>query len=60
MSEKPRVVYGPTKNKDLYACIQCPACGRKAWIDREQYRGEVSMVCECGWHETYDLQEENG
>jgi len=58
MGKKPLVVYGPTKNGDLFACIQCPACGRKGWIDREQYEGETSIVCECGWHETHDLREE--
>lgn len=56
MSKKPLVVYGPTKNGDLFACVQCPACGRKGWIDRERYEGKVSIVCECGWHETHDLR----
>ena len=58
MTEKPRIVYGPTRNEDVYACVQCPACGRKGWIDREQFRGGVSMICKCGWHETHDLREE--
>ena len=56
MSEKPRIIYA-TKNDADYALVQCPACGFKAWIDSEQFRGEVSMICECGWHETHDLRE---
>ena len=56
---RPRIIRGPTKSKDWCALIQCLACDRKAWIDREQYEGAVSIVCECGWHETHDLREEN-
>ena len=36
--------------------IRCPDCGLVGAIDQEQFEGKVSMVCKCGWHETWDLR----
>ncbi len=38
--------------------LECPKC--KVWgeIDNDMYKGKVSMVCACGWHETIDLSRE--
>lgn len=37
--------------------IQCPNCGIYGTIDREQFRGEVSIDCpDCPYHETHDLR----
>lgn len=54
---KPRLIK-TTNKENLAAVVQCPKCERKAWVDREQFEGKVSMVCECGWHETHDLRGE--
>ena len=54
-SSKPRLLKGPLKGDEWHALIQCPECFREAWIDRDQFEGRVSIVCECGWHETHNL-----
>jgi len=38
--------------------LECPKC--KIWgeIDNDMYHGNVSIVCDCGWHETRDLYKE--
>lgn len=30
--------------------FRCPDCKGLGTIDRDQYEGKVSVVCECGWH----------
>jgi hypothetical protein len=57
---EPRVIRGPLNTLEWTALIECPDCQRKAWIDREQYEGKISIVCECGWHETHDLTGKTG
>ena len=32
--------------------FQCPECQVKGSIDQDQAEGRVSIVCECGMHET--------
>lgn len=50
---------GQTGPLDEYAKIyfECPKCLRWAGCHPEQFFGRVSMVCECGWHETHNLAE---
>ncbi len=38
--------------------LQCPGCGQWGYIDDDQYRGKVSIECECGFHKTINLEEE--
>ena len=39
---------------------RCPGCSRWGFIDKEQYRGEVSIDCpECEFHETVNLAEKS-
>ncbi len=38
---------------------RCPQCGIWADLDEDQYHGRVSMLCECGYHETYNFQEDD-
>jgi len=38
--------------------FKCPGCGIWGFIDDEQYRGKVSIQCECGFHKTIDLSKE--
>ena len=39
------------------AVIRCPGCKGSGNIDRDQYEGTVSILCEfCGYHETHDLR----
>lgn len=46
--------------KAFVAWANCPGCGLRARIDRDQYRGDVSVDCpECGYHETHDHREED-
>lgn len=46
------------KNEQRTAYIRCPECGHQAWIDREQWCGEVSIDCPaCPYHETVDMRE---
>jgi len=35
---------------------QCPDCGIWGELDDDQYHGRVSMLCECGYHETHKFQ----
>jgi hypothetical protein len=49
---KPRIIY------DLGcdgAVVQCPECEVAGQIGADQVRGDVSIKCECGYHETHDL-----
>jgi Zn ribbon nucleic-acid-binding protein len=34
--------------------LQCPQCQSLGVIDDDQYHGRVSVLCECGYHETKD------
>ena len=40
--------------------FRCPKCGRIGTIDGEQYRGQVSIMCEppCDFHETVNVEQE--
>lgn len=44
----------PQKN----ASIECPFCGQRGIIDWEQLHGEVSIRCDCGYHDTHDLTDQ--
>jgi len=35
----------------------CPGCGIWGVIDDDQFCGRVSILCECGFHETINLAE---
>jgi len=37
--------------------VRCPKCGVWGVIDDDQFHGRVSILCECGFHETVDLAE---
>ena len=36
---------------------RCPGCGTWGVIDDDQFHGRVSILCECGFHETMNLAE---
>jgi len=40
------------------ATIECPECERYGTIDWDQLNGKVSIVCDCGYHETHDLTDQ--
>lgn len=53
---KPIVVKEPFQLDGETVCrIRCPACRYEGLIDDDQYHGRVSIVCDCGYHETHDL-----
>ena len=33
----------------------CPNCGVWGYIDDDQFFGRVSILCDCGFHETINL-----
>jgi len=35
--------------------IRCPGCGVWGIIDDDQFHGRVSILCDCGFHETINL-----
>ena len=37
--------------------VCCPKCGVWGIIDDDQFHGRVSILCECGFHETVNLAE---
>jgi len=37
--------------------MRCPGCGTWADLDDDQWHGRVSILCDCGFHETLDLAE---
>ena len=37
--------------------VCCPGCGVWGIIDDDQFHGRVSILCECGFHETINLAE---
>lgn len=53
---KPKIIF-EGNNDARYASLTCPKCGIVASIDRDQYEGRVSILCDCGWHETIDFRE---
>jgi len=60
LTDKPTLLKGPLHSFEWYAQISCPSCGYVAWIDREQFEGKVSIMCDkedCSYHETRDLRE---
>ena len=38
------------------AYLRCPGCQQVARADHDQIDGRVSLLCECGYHETHDLR----
>ena len=47
-------------HQSLKALIECPECNLKAWIDQDQYYGEISIDCpECEFHKTINFNNEN-
>ncbi len=35
--------------------LVCPDCGVKGDLDDDQFNGRVSILCDCGFHKTVDL-----
>ena len=35
--------------------VKCPRCNTWGLVDADQVHGRVSMECECGFHETHDI-----
>ena len=57
---KPRIVCAPgeCEKPEHEHAIECPSCKQTGFIDEDQYRGKVSVICPrpgCGYHETHDL-----
>lgn len=40
---------------EVYATAICPHCNTLSVMDKDQYYGKVSILCDCGYHETHDL-----
>lgn len=38
--------------------FQCPLCEVFGEIDNDQFHGRISILCDCGFHETIDLAKE--
>lgn len=56
--DEPKVIYPPNPTATTaHFLVELP-CTHVSWIDREQWAGEVSIECECGWHETVDLRDQ--
>lgn len=52
----PSVNYLFPDSETQTAYVRCQ-CGHAGWIDRDQWRGEVSIDCPaCSYHETVDLR----
>ena len=52
---RPKVIARST-DCDGGALVECPVCKTQALADRSQIAGAVSMICDCGYHETHDLR----
>ncbi len=52
---KPRVVASSVAAEGG-ALVECPTCRTQALADHDQVAGRVSMICDCGYHETHDLR----
>ena len=37
--------------------FKCPDCNVWGYIDDDQYNGRVSILCNCGFHQTINLKE---
>lgn len=35
--------------------MECPDCKEWGSLDEDQYNGRVSILCDCGFHETIDF-----
>lgn len=35
--------------------FQCPKCNIRGSLDDDQFHGRVSILCDCGFHETIDV-----
>lgn len=51
--------HGPLRNVRQFSWDigygNCPSCGLRAQLDRDQMRGKVSVDCpQCEYHETHD------
>ena len=44
-------------DEHLVRKVCCPGCGVWGIIDDDQFFGRVSILCECGFHETINLAE---
>ena len=58
--DEPEVVYPPNPTSTTAKFLVVLPCGHVDWIDREQWRGDVSIDCtvgaQCGYHDTVDLR----
>jgi hypothetical protein len=36
--------------------LKCPKCGIWGYLDDDQINGRVSILCDCGFHETINCQ----
>lgn len=45
-------VIGATE--ESFPLFRCPDCKRTGEIDDDQFRGTISILCECGYHEAKD------
>lgn len=43
------------RDGQMVTYLTCPKCGAEATVDDDQFNGRVSMLCDCGWHETVNL-----
>ncbi len=39
-----------------YYWFRCPGCKQLAQADDDQVKGRVSILCDCGWHETGQIE----
>ena len=44
------------RTDNIYAFTKCPGCDIIGIIDYDQFHGDVSMLCDCGYHETVDFR----
>jgi hypothetical protein len=35
--------------------LRCPSCGDEKYLDDDQFHGRVSVLCDCGFHETVNF-----
>lgn len=40
--------------RESFPLFRCPGCKRTGDIDFDQFIGKVSILCDCGYHETKD------
>lgn len=36
--------------------LRCPKCGVWGFLDDDQFNGRISILCDCGFHETIDFK----